>query len=56
MDSCSFEFLVVKFLDCRFQVVDSLVFDKTSTITITIDFRIDNVQSGLTGEVFEILD
>lgn len=65
-DSLAFEFSIVEFFDCRAEIIHSFVFDKATqlaeldkvgdinlptAVALSADFRVDNVQSRLAGEV-----
>jgi len=52
LNGMTFELGIIQLLDSATEIGHSLVFDKATTIPVATDFGIDNVQSGLAGEVF----
>lgn len=47
--------MTVKLLHRHFQISGRLVLDKSSAVTLTADFGVDNIQARLAGKIFEIL-
>lgn len=55
-NSNTLEFAAIKFFHCGFEVRSGFELNKASfTVPVTTGFRIDDVEAGLTGEVFEVL-
>ena len=52
--------MLVELLNSGLEVGSSLVLDETLAtgaggVTLTVDLAVDNVEAGLTGEVFQVL-
>lgn len=60
VDGNSLEVVLVELLNSGLEVSSSLVLDETlatgaSGVTLTVDLTVDDVQTGLAGEVFQVL-
>jgi hypothetical protein len=60
VDGNSLEVVLVELLNSGLEVGSSLVLDETLAtgaggVTLTVDLAVDNVEAGLTGEVFQVL-
>lgn len=54
-DSNALEFAAIKLLYCSFEIRSSFELDEAFAVTVATGFGVDNVEAGLTGEVFEVL-